>query len=385
MAKIQTFNKIAKVGLDLISSYDISEDHKDPDGIILRSYKLHDMEFGANLKAIARAGAGTNNIPVDKCAEQGIVVFNTPGANANGVKELVITGLLLSSRKIIDGINWAKSLVGSGEDVPKAIEKGKSNYKGPELKGKKLGVLGLGAIGVMVANAALGLDMDVVGFDPFLTVKSALGLSRSVKQTTDINTIFTECDYISINVPLNDNTRGMINKEIFGKMKDGVRIVNFSRAAIVDSAALKEALESGKCASYVTDFPDEEVLKMPNTIGIPHLGASTPESEDNCAIMAAEEMKEYLENGNIINSVNYPEAVLPKNDGTRLTILHKNIPNMVGQISTQLANEKINIDDMLNKSKGGFAYTIIDVAGNISDSTKSALEKIDGVIKVRVI
>ncbi len=389
MYKVQTFNKIAPVGLNLLNKdkYDISEGHSDPDGIILRSHKLHDMNFPKSIKGIARAGAGTNNIPVEKCSEQGIVVFNTPGANANGVKELVITGLLLSSRKVIDGINWAKSLVGSGEDVAKAVEKGKSNYAGPEIKGKTLGVIGLGAIGVMTANSASALGMNVIGFDPYMSVEAAWGLSRNVKKAADLNSLISDSDYISINVPLNDKTRGMINKEKFDMMKDGVRILNFSRAALVDTKDLKTAIESGKVACYVTDFPDEEVLKLNNVIGMPHLGASTPESEDNCAIMAAEQMKDFLENGNIKNSVNYPNCILARGENTkRLAMMHKNVPNMVGQITQILAEDNLNIDEMVNKSKGDFAYTLIDVHnGSLKDNIVNKLEKVEGMLRVTIL
>ncbi|PKL15022.1 MAG: 3-phosphoglycerate dehydrogenase [Spirochaetae bacterium HGW-Spirochaetae-6] len=389
MFKISTMNKISSKGLGLLpkDKYQVGDNLENADGIILRSQKLLDYAFPQSVKAVARAGAGVNNIPVDVCSEKGIVVFNTPGANANGVKELVITGLLLSSRKVVQGINWAKGLVGSGEDVAKAVEKGKSDYEGPEIKGKKLGVVGLGAIGVMVANAALALEMEVIGYDPYLSVNAAWGLSRSVKKAADLNQLYAECDYISVHVPLNDQTREMINKEKIASMKNGVRILNFSRAELVCDKDMIAALNGGKVACYVTDFPEEEILKCENVIGIPHLGASTPESEENCAIMATEQIMKFLETGNIVNSVNFPDCDLNRSQGTaRLTLLHKNIPNMVGQISTILANAKLNIDDMLNKSKGELAYTIIDVhAGTFSDDIVAQLNGIEGMIKIRVL
>lgn len=389
MYKISTMNKISPKGLDLLpkDKYQVGDNLENADGIILRSQKLLDYAFPQSVKAVARAGAGVNNIPVDVCSEKGIVVFNTPGANANGVKELVITGILLSSRKVVQGINWAKGLVGSGEDVPKAVEKGKSDFEGPEIKGKKLGVIGLGAIGVMVANAALALEMEVIGYDPYLSVNAAWGLSRAVKKASDLSQLYAECDYISIHVPLNAQTKEMINKDKIASMKNGVRILNFSRAELVNDKDMIAALEGGKVACYVTDFPEEAILKCENVIGIPHLGASTPESEENCAIMATEQIMKFLETGNIVNSVNFPDCDLNRGQGTaRLTLLHKNIPNMVGQISTILANAKLNIDDMLNKSKGELAYTIIDVhAGTFSDAIVAQLKSIEGMIKIRVL
>jgi D-3-phosphoglycerate dehydrogenase len=389
MYKIQTFNKISPVGLDRFpkNNYEIGDNVADPDGIIVRSAKLHDMEFSDNTKAIARAGAGVNNIPVDKCSDKGIVVFNTPGANANGVKELVLAGLFLSSRKVAEGISWAKSIVGEVEDVSKTVEKEKSSFKGPEIKGKTLGVVGLGAIGVMVANAAVSLGMDVIGYDPYLSVNAAWGLSMNVKRAEDLNSLFAQSDYITLHVPQTDATKGMVNADKINLMKDGVRVLNFSRGGLVNDDDILAAMESGKVAKYVTDFPNEKLLKSDKVIGIPHLGASTPESEDNCAMMAVDQIRDFLETGNIRNSVNYPEAVLPKAEKTmRLTLIHKNVPNMVGQITTILANEKMNIDDMLNKSRGELAYSIIDVHNQkVSEGTIAKLEAIEHVLRVRVI
>lgn len=388
MYNILTLNKIAQCGLCHLdaANYSISDSVSDPDGIILRSFSMHDMELGGNLKAVARAGAGVNNIPVDKCTEKGIVVFNSPGANANAVKEIVIAGLLLASRDIIGAIEWAKSLEDKGADIPKLVEKGKSQFVGPEIKGKRLGVIGLGAIGVMVANAACALGMDVVGYDPYMTVDAAWGLSMNVKKAVEIKEIFETSDYITIHVPLNDSTRDTVNCDTIAQMKDGVRILNFARGGLVNHHDIKEALESGKVARYVIDFPDEHVLGVKNVIAIPHLGASTPESEDNCAVMAAVELKEYLENGNIENSVNYPNCSMAREAGmNRLTIAHKNVPNMLSQFSTLIAGKGINIHNMLNKSKKDNAYTIMDVDGHITDEMLAAVSAIEGVQRVRVI
>ncbi|MBE7035321.1 MAG: 3-phosphoglycerate dehydrogenase, partial [Ruminococcaceae bacterium] len=333
MFDILTLNKIAAQGLDKFSAenYQVTDTCEHPDGIILRSFSMHEMTLSDNTKAVARAGAGVNNIPIDACTEKGIVVFNTPGANANAVKELVMAGLLLASRNIAGGIEWAKTLVGKGAEVPKLVEKGKGQFVGPELKGKKLGVIGLGAIGVMVANTARHLGMDVIGYDPYLTVDAAWHLSRNIHKANDMNEIFASCDYITLHVPLNDSTKGMINSDSLKLMKDGVRILNFSRGALVNTAHLAAAIEEKKVACYVTDFPDEEVLSLDNTIAIPHLGASTPESEENCAEMAAQELVDYLENGNITNSVNFPSCYAEREGDVRITILHKNIPTMLSQ------------------------------------------------------
>lgn len=386
MFNILTLNKIAACGLDRLdkAKYAITDDvASDADGIILRSFKMHDMELPASLKAVARAGAGTNNIPVDKCAEKGIVVFNTPGANANGVKELVIAGLLLSSRKVVDGINWASTL--KGDDVDKQVEKGKSNFAGSEIKGKTLGVIGLGAIGVLVANAAIKLGMKVIGYDPFLSVNAAWHLDSHVKKASSLNDIYAESDYITIHVPLNDDTRNTINKEAIDAMKDGVKILNFARGGLVNSDDIKAALASGKVSCYVVDFPSEETVNQEGIIAIPHLGASTAESEDNCAVMAADEISDYLETGNITNSVNMPSCVLPVSGKGRITIIHKNVPNMISAFTSVISKCGMNIEDMINKSRGDYAYTIFNTDSEITAEAEKEISAVDGVIKVRVI
>ncbi len=388
MFKIQTLNKISTIGIDLFPRdyYEIASEILNPDAILVRSANMLDMSLPKTVKAVARAGAGVNNIAVDKCSEQGIIVFNTPGANANGVKELVLTGMLLSSRKVIPGINWAKGLVGKGDEVPKLIEKGKSDFAGPEIKGKKLGVIGLGAIGVMVANDAMELGMQVTGYDPFISVEAAWGLSRNVKRARVLESLIAESDYITLHTPLNDKTKSMMNRERFAIMKKGARLLNFARGGLVNNDDLKEALKEGIVSYYVTDFPDEDLLKMDNVISFPHLGASTPEAEDNCAIMAVNQIKAYLEHGNIKNSVNFPDCELDSfGKKKRIVIANKNVPNMVGQISTILANEKINIADMINRHKGDFAYNIIDIDGEIPSGIIEKLKTIDGIIMVRQI
>jgi D-3-phosphoglycerate dehydrogenase len=344
---------------------------------------MHDMEFGSNLLAIGRAGAGTNNIPVDKCAELGICVFNTPGANANAVKELVISGLLLSSRKVTEAIDWAKTLKGA-EDVAKQVEKGKSQFVGPELSGKTLGIIGLGAIGRLVANAVIGLGMKVVGVDPYLSVDGALSLSPNVKVVKSNEDVYKEADYLTIHVPCNADTKGFINAETIAQMKDGVRILNFARGELVNDADIKSALESGKVAKYITDFPNENTVGVENIVAIPHLGASTPESEDNCAIMAVNELIEYIENGNIVNSVNLPNVSLNA-VGTKVCIIHKNVPDTVSKITSAMGNSGVNIENMVNKSRGDFAYTILDVSGDVSAELVSQIESNANIIKVRVI
>ena len=387
MFKIQTLNKISSRGLDLLphETYEYASELANPDGILVRSQAMHDMELPASLKAVARAGAGTNNIPIDTCSERGIVVFNTPGANANAVKELVLLGLLMASRRVYQGICWSKSLMGKGPDVPKLIEKGKSNYDGPEIKGKKLGVIGLGAIGVMVANDAEALGMEVTGFDPFMSIDAAWGLSRTVKKAVSIDTLIAESDYITLHVPLNDSTRGKVNREKFEVMKKGVRILNFSRGEIVDSRDLLDAISSGIVDCYVTDFPTDDMLASDKIISIPHLGASTPESEENCAVMAVEQLRSYLESGNIKNSVNFPECFLPPTGAQRITIANKNVPNIIGQFTSVLAQENLNIADMLNKSKKDYAYNIIDIDGAVSDAVLAKLKAVEGVTAVRLI
>lgn len=386
MFNIQTLNKISKYGTDNFDTakYNVADEVANPEAIMVRSAAMHDMAFGDNLLAIARAGAGVNNIPVDKCAEQGIVVFNTPGANANAVKELVIAGLLISSRKVPEAMAWAQTLKGNGAEVGKMVEKGKGQFAGPEIMGKTLGVIGLGAIGVLVANAAVVLGMKVVGFDPYLSVKAALGLNPAVKAVADVKEVYAAADYITIHVPFNADTKGTVNNDIIALMKDGVRILNFARGELVDSAAIISALESGKVAAYVVDFPSDEVLGVKNVIAIPHLGASTPESEDNCAMMAALELIDYIENGNIKNSVNYPDAEMNA-AGTKICVMHKNIPAVISQLTTALGDAGINIDNMVSKSKKDYAYTMLDVAGDINDGIVGKLAAVDSVIKIRVI
>lgn len=386
MYDILTLNKIAACGLEQLdtSKYTITDDvSANADGIILRSFAMHDMELPKNLKAVARAGAGTNNIPTDKCSEKGIVVFNTPGANANAVKELVIAGLLLSSRKITDGIAWANTL--TGDDVAKQVEKGKSSFAGQELEGKTLGVIGLGAIGVKVANTARHLGMNVIGFDPYLSVDAAWRLSSHITKAKNMEQIFETADYITVHVPLNDSTRGLLNKDAFAVMKDGVRILNFSRGELVNNDDIKTALESGKVACYVVDFPSAETVNQKGIIAIPHLGASTIESEDNCAIMAAQEISDFLENGNILNSVNFPNCELPLGGKGRIAVAHKNIPNMIAQFSNVFSELNVNIADMINKSKKDYAYTIINTDDVITDEVVDKISSTDGVLSVRVI
>ena len=385
MFNIQTLNKISKYGTDNFDTakYNIVDEIANPDAIMVRSASMHEMEFAPNLLAIARAGAGVNNIPVDKCAEQGIVVFNTPGANANAVKELVIAGLLLASRKVSDAMIWAQTLKGNGAEVGKMVEKGKGQFAGPEIMGKTLGIIGLGAIGVLVANAATALGMKVVGYDPFLSVKAALGLNPAVKVVNDIKDIYAVSDYITIHMPYNAETKGTINNDTIALMKDGVRILNFARGELVDSAAIVAALESGKVASYVVDFPSDEVLGVKNVVAIPHLGASTPESEDNCAMMAALELIDYIENGNIKNSVNYPDAEMNAT-GVKVCVMHKNVPDVISKLTSVMGDAGININNMVSKSKKDYAYTMLDAA-DVNDDITTKLAAVENVIKIRVI
>ena len=382
MTNIKLYNKISKVGLDAFDAerYNVGEDVEAPQGILVRSAALHDEPFGKELVAIARAGAGVNNIPIDRCSENGIVVFNTPGANANGVKELAIAALLLASRDIVGGINWTLGLKGT-PDVAKQVEKGKSKFVGPEIKGKTLGVIGLGAIGGLVANVASDIKMKVVGCDPYITVKNAWSLSRAVRKADDYDEIYAESDYISYHIPALPSTKGIINKENIAKMKDGVRIINLSRGDLANIPDLIEALESGKVASYVTDFPCEELLGVPHVVCIPHLGASTPESEDNCAVMAAEQLIDYIENGNIRNSVNFPEIVLARTESNRLVVLHENIPNIITQISGALASDNVNIESLLSQAKGNNAVSIFDTNDVITDSVINDISAIKGVFR----
>lgn len=385
MYNIKTLNKISKTGLARFdANYTCADEIDAPDAIMVRSAAMHDMEMPSSLLAIARAGAGVNNIPCDKCAEQGIVVFNTPGANANAVKELVLAGLLMCSRKVVPAIEWAKTLKGNGAEVGKMVEKGKGAFAGPEIMGKKLGVIGLGAIGILVANAAYSLGMTVYGYDPYLSVDSAWKLSRHIKHSADMSEIFKECDYITVHVPLTPDTKGFINAESITTMKDGVRILNFARGDLVDSAAVIDALANGKIAAYVTDFPNDELIGVDGVIAIPHLGASTAESEENCAVMAADELREYLENGNIINSVNMPNVSMPRSTAVRVCVIHNNIPNMLAQISGVVSSSNINIEKLNNQSRKDYAYTMLDVE-SINDSVVESIKAIDGVIRVRVI
>jgi D-3-phosphoglycerate dehydrogenase len=387
MFAIQTLNKIAACGLDRLprDKYETATEIQNPVGILVRSADMHSMSLPPSLLAIARAGAGTNNIPINLCSERGIVVFNTPGANANGVKELVIAAMLLSSRKIIEGINWTQSLKGKGDEVPGLVEKGKAEFVGPEIQGKTLGVIGLGAIGVMVANAGISLGMKVLGYDPYISVEGAWKLSRDVIKSNSIDALISESDYITIHVPLTPETKGVFSKERLARVKKGARIINLSRSGLVDNEALTQEIKSGAIAAYVTDFPEDELLGIPNVYCIPHLGASTPESEDNCAIMAADQLREYLERGNIKNSVNFPDCEMATSGKDRIIVMNKNVPNMVGQITTVLAKRNLNIEDMINKHKGDIAYNIIDVSGTIDPQLESDLLAIEGVVRVRII
>jgi D-3-phosphoglycerate dehydrogenase len=388
---IKTLNNIAEVGLNVFNkdNFTIDNNSENPDAIVLRSYNMHSMEFANNLKAIARAGAGVNNIPVDKCTEQGIVVFNTPGANANAVKEMVLTTLMASSRNLFAGVAWTKTLEGEGDQIPKLVEAGKKQFVGKEIKGKTLGVIGLGAIGALVANDALDLDMDVIGFDPFISVDTAWNLSRKVQRAMTIEQLFANSDYITVHVPYMDSTKGMFNKEIFSIMKPGVHILNFSRGELVNETDMEAAIESGIVGQYITDFPNENVLKMKNVISIPHLGASTQESEENCAIMASRQVKEFLETGNIKNSVNFPNASLPYTGKRRVAAFHKNVPNMVGQLTQALSTYQLNIADMVNRSRGDYAYTLIDIDNKINDDIipefEEKIKQIEGIVTTRII
>ena len=383
---IYCFNAISKYGTDrLTADYALTDDLAKAEGVLVRSAALHETEFGDSLLAIARAGAGVNNIPLDRCANEGIVVFNTPGANANGVKELVIAGLLLAARDVVGGIEWCKE---NKEDanIVKTVEKAKKAFAGYEIKGKKLGVIGLGAIGAEVANTAAALGMEVYGYDPYISINAAWALSRDVKHITSVDTIYQECDYITVHVPLLDSTRGMINGQTIGQMKDGVVVLNFARDLLVDDDAMAAALETGKVRRYVTDFPNPKSVAMKNVIAIPHLGASTEESEDNCAKMAVEELMDYLENGNIRNSVNYPNCDMGVcHAASRVAVLHLNVPNMIGQITGILASGNVNISDMTNKSRDKYAYTLLDLENPAEEEMVEKLKAIKGVLRVRVI
>ena len=385
MYKVLCLNKISPIGTKRLGeSYTFSPEMENPDGILVRSAAMHDMELPENLLAIARAGAGVNNIPVQKCSEQGIVVCNTPGANANAVKELVLCALFLTSRKIPAAMDWVKTLKGQGDQVSKLVEKGKSQFAGPEIQGKALGVVGLGAIGILVANAAVQLGMEVYGYDPFLSVDSAWHLSSGVRRSLSLEEIYQNCDYITLHLPLNNDTRGTINAEAIAKMKDGARILNFARGELVDEAALEEAMASGKVAAYATDFPTDSQLGRENVVALPHLGASTPESEENCAVMAVDQLKDYLENGNIKNSVNLPALSMSREPGTRrICLIHKNIPNTIATFTTTCGEAGINIENMQSKSRGEYAYTVLDVSGDLTPQAVDSLKAL--AIKVRVI
>lgn len=386
MYKILTLNKISETGLkNFPDTYTYSGEEANPDAILVRSASIHEMELSENTLAIARAGAGVNNIPIDKCSEQGVVVFNTPGANANAVKELVLCAMLLSSRKIPAAIDWAKTLKGNGADVPKMVEKGKSAFAGPEIKGKTLGVIGLGAIGVLVANAALALGMNVYGYDPFLSVDAAWSLSRGVHHASSLDEIFANSDYITLHVPLTPDTKELVCAKNIAAMKDNVRILNFARGDLVNTADILEAINNGKVAAYATDFGNDELLGAPGVLVLPHLGASTPESEDNCAVMAVDEIRDFLENGNITHSVNMPAVSVPRSGRSRITIIHKNVPNVISKITATVAEENINIDNMVNKSRGEYAYTMLDTDVDVSAAAIDAISALEETIRVRVI
>lgn len=387
MFHVKTLNKISPIGLAALDSgkYTISDDQSSPEAILLRSAKMHDYKMNPELLCIARAGAGTNNIPVDSCVENGIVVFNTPGANAESVKELALCSMLLASRNIVGGIEWVKELVGSEDDVAAKVEKGKSQFAGPELMGKTLGVVGLGAIGNKLANAALGLGMRVLGYDPFLSVESAWMLSSAVIHAQDLESIYANCDYISIHVPYMDETHHMINSKAIAQMKNGVKIINLSRAALINDNDIITALENGKVGKYVTDFPNGKIAGAKNVIAIPHLGASTPESEDNCAIMAAQEIREYLERGNINNSVNLPTAYMEPSGAARICVIHKNVPAIISGVLQKISNVGLNVENMVNKTRGRYSYCMIDVNAHVSSEITDAIASLDGVIRVRAI
>jgi D-3-phosphoglycerate dehydrogenase / 2-oxoglutarate reductase len=387
MFRIRTMNKISPEGLELFprDKYEVASDLPNPDAILVRSADLHGAEIPETVKAIARAGAGYNNIPVEACTERGIVVFNTPGGNANAVKELAIASMLLSSRRIVDGINWAKSIADKADEVPDLVEKGKSKFEGPEIKGKTLGVIGLGAIGVMVANDAIALGMDVIGYDPFISVDAAWNLSRAVKRADTLEGLLVKSDYVTLHTPLNDATKGTLDAEKFRIMKKGVRVVNLARGGLVNEADMIAALTEGKVSSYVTDFPTAELLACERAICVPHLGASTPEAEDNCAVMAVRQLMDYLEHGNIKNSVNFPQCRLDQRAPHRLLVANRNIPNMVGQITTILAGEGVNITDMINHHRDGHAFNLIDTEQEIPVELLGRIGAVEGIIRVRTI
>ena len=387
MYHIKTFNKISPVGLNKFDPecYAVGDDEQNEDGILVRSAKLHDYAFPENLLAIARAGVGVNNIPLDRCSETGIAVFNTPGANANAVKELVLCAMLMGSRDIVGGIEWVRSQVAAGVDVTTVVEKGKSAFVGPEIYKKTLGVIGLGAIGSLVANVALSLGMDVYGYDPFLSVDAALRLDRHIHVVKDINELYKRADYITIHIHFTDKTKGMIDAKAIGAMKRGVRFINLARGEIVDDEAMLAALDTGKVAAYLTDFPNNRIVQAPHVIAMPHLGASTPESEQNCAAMAVEELRDYLENGNIRNSVNLPAVSMERSGVMRMCVIHKNIPALLASITTLLSKDGVNVENLSNKSKGDYAYTMVDLGTRVDESVIEDVRKLANVIRVRVI
>ncbi len=388
MYNLKTLNKIASTGLEIVRDNGIAIDDEcaSPDAVLVRSAKMHEMEFENNLLCIARAGAGTNNIPVDRCTQQGIVVFNTPGANAEAVKELVICALLMASRDVVGGIDWVRSISDNGDEIPAMVEKGKSSFIGPEISGKTLGVVGLGAIGAKIANTALELGMKVYGYDPYLSVDAAWKLSSQVKHATDIDTIYANCDYITLHVPyIKDQTHHMFNKEAFEKMKDGVRIINLARGELVCDDDMLDAIDSTRVARYVTDFPNAKTAKAPNVIPMPHIGASTPESEEKCAIMAAQEAADYLLNGNIKNSVNLPCVSLDRMGESRICIIHKNVPRMLNHFLDLIGEANINVSHMINKPRGDYAYTIIDTDTPIDEKIPETIKSFEDVIRVRIL
>ena len=386
MYRIQTMNSISPVYRDQLAEneYLVGAEVDHPDAMMIRSASLHEMPIEESLLCVGRAGAGVNNIPIDRMAEAGVVVFNSPGANANAVKELVVAGLLLASRRITEGVEWCKTLAGQ-DDVEKLVEKGKNQFAGPELAGKTLGVIGLGAIGGPVANMGVSLGMDVLGYDPYISVDHAWKLSRAIRHSTDINELLETCDYITLHVPLLDSNRGMINAETLGRMKPGAALLNFSRGGLVDTAAVREALETGKLRTYVTDFPCAELIGVKNVVLTPHLGASTPESEDNCVRMIARQIDDYLKTGSIVNACNYPNCALGRCVLPRVAILHQNVPNVIGPITQGLAAEGLNIENMVNQSRGAFAYTVVDVSTRPSDTLLDQLRALDTIYRVRLL
>ncbi len=385
MHKVIKLNAISAAAAPEFGSDYVFGDFSDPEAILLRSFNMHDYAIPESTLCVGRAGAGVNNIPIDACSQRGVVVFNTPGANANAVKELVICGLFLAGRKIADGIAWAKTLEGKGADVGKTVEKGKGAFVGSEIKGKTLGVIGLGAIGAMVANAAIGLGMKVLGYDPYISVDAAWNLNNGIKKETDVNEIFKQSDFISLHVPLNDGTRATVNKDTIAIMKDGAAILNFARGELADENAVIEALKSGKLTRYVTDFPTDALLTTENVVAIPHLGASTPEAEDNCAVMVARQVVDFIENGNITNSVNMPNCALPRQGKSRVTVFHRNVKNMLGSITSIIGAEGVNISNMLSRAKGDFAYLMLDLDEELSTDALARISELNDVIRVRAL